>query len=83
MNAENELVQTDNGRIELNDRLFIGIINIRALYAESFEMSFWMAAAQFTQVMPLTGITVFLVSMKIYYHKVGWDKVRRTKARGK
>ena len=31
-----------------------------------------MAAAQFTQVMPLTGITAFLVSIDdVYYHKDG------------
>jgi hypothetical protein len=31
-----------------------------------------MAAAQFTQVMPLTGMTAFFVSIgSIYYHKVG------------
>jgi len=28
-----------------------------------------MAAAQFTQVMPLTGMTIFLLSIAVFYHK--------------
>lgn len=68
MDNRDNTIKICDSRIILYDGLLIRKIDIRALTPASLEISFWIAAAQFTQVIPLKGIMILLLSILIYYH---------------